>query len=232
MVEATKELIPRIKAVAPEGLDVSLDFDQSIFVRRAITNVLHEGLIATALVSLMILLFLGSWRSVVVACASIPLAIAAAIIGLRMTGNSFNIMTLGGLSLSIGLLVDTATITVENIHRNLAMQKPLTVSLLDGAAQISLPVIIATLAICVVFFPVVLLTGPARFLFMPMALAVVVAMLAAYALSRTIVPTLGRMLLEQEHDDQPGRLDRFTRHFGDAFGAVSASGMRRRSRSS
>ncbi|HEX3927739.1 MAG TPA: efflux RND transporter permease subunit [Gemmatimonadales bacterium] len=217
VVEATKELIPRIRAVAPQGLEVNLDFDQSTFVRTAITNVLHEGLIATALVSLMILLFLGSWRSVVVACASIPLAIAAAIIGLKATGNSFNIMTLGGLSLSIGLLVDTATITVENIHRNLAMQKPLTVSLLDGAAQISLPVIIATLAICVVFFPVVLLTGPARFLFMPMSLAVVIAMLAAYALSRTIVPTLGRMLLEHEHDDRPGPVDRFSRGFGRAF---------------
>jgi multidrug efflux pump subunit AcrB len=217
VVEAARELIPRIKAVAPQGLDVTLDFDQSTFVRTAIKNVVHEALIATLLVSVMIMLFLGSWRSVLIACASIPLAIAAAVIGLRLTGNSFNIMTLGGLSLSIGLLVDTATITVENIHRNLAMQKPLTISLLDGAAQISLPVIIATLAICLVFFPVVLLTGPARFLFMPMALAVVVAMLAAYALSRTIVPTLGRMLLAGEHDNTPDRLDRLTHGFGDLF---------------
>ncbi len=198
VVEATKELLPSIRAVAPEGLDIRMDFDQSVFVRAAVTSVVREGLIAAALVSLMILVFLGSWRSVVIAVASIPLAIACAIVGLKLTGNSFNIMTLGGLSLSIGLLVDTATITVENIHRNRAMGKPLTVAILDGAAQISLPVVMATLAICIVFFPVVLLEGPARFLFVPMALAVVIAMLSAYVLSRTLVKTLSRMLLAGE----------------------------------
>ena len=198
VVEATKELLPSIRAVAPEGLDLRLDFDQSKFVRAAITSVLREAVIAGVLVSLMILVFLGSWRSVVIAVASIPLALACSVIGLKMTGNSFNIMTLGGLSLSIGLLVDVATITVENIHRNRAMGKPLTVAILDGAAQISLPVIMATLAICIVFFPVTLLEGPARFLFVPMALAVVIAMLAAYVMSRTLVKTLSRMLLAGE----------------------------------
>ncbi len=198
VVEATKALLPAIRAVAPEGLDVRLDFDQSVFVRAAVSSVVREAVISALLVSLMILGFLGSWRSVIVAIASIPLALAASIVGLRATGNSFNIMTLGGLALSIGLLVDTATITVENIHRNRSMGKPLTVSILDGAMQISLPVIMATLAICVVFFPVVLLTGPARFLFVPMALSVIFAMLAAYLLSRTLVKTLARMLLEGE----------------------------------
>ncbi|HEY2850141.1 MAG TPA: efflux RND transporter permease subunit, partial [Gemmatimonadaceae bacterium] len=198
VVQATKDMLPAIRAIAPAGLEVNLDFDQSVFVRSAIHSVVVEGLTAALLVSLMILVFLGSWRSVIVACASIPLAIACAIVGLKVTGNSFNIMTLGGLSLSIGLLVDVATITVENIHRNRAMGKPLTVSILDGAAQISLPVIMATLAICVVFFPIVLLEGPARFLFVPMALSVVVAMVAAYFLSRTLVKTLSRMLLAGE----------------------------------
>jgi multidrug efflux pump subunit AcrB len=198
VVEATKELLPSIRAVAPQGLDVRMDFDQSVFVRAAVTSVVREAFISALLVALMILAFLGSWRSVLIAIVSIPLAIACAIIGLKLTGNTFNIMTLGGLSLSIGLLVDNATITVENIHRNRSMGKPLTVAILDGAAQISLPVIMATLAICIVFFPVVLLEGPARFLFIPMALAVVIAMLASYLLSRTLVKTLSRMLLAGE----------------------------------
>lgn len=224
VVDATREMLPAIRAVAPEGLELQLDFDQSVFVRAAVRSVVQEALVAALLVSLMILIFLGSWRSVLVACASIPLAIACAIIGLKLTGNSFNIMTLGGLSLSIGLLVDVATITVENIHRNRAMGKPLTVSILDGAVQISLPVIMATLAITIVFFPVLLLSGPARFLFIPMALAVVIAMFAAYFLSRTLVKTLARMLLagERAHghghdaemtDGDPSALSRFSLWF-------------------
>jgi multidrug efflux pump subunit AcrB len=223
VIEATRDLLPEVRATAPEGLELSLDFDQSVFVRAAVSSVVHEAVIAAILVSLMILVFLGSWRSVVVACASIPLAIATAIIGLNLTGNTFNIMTLGGLSLSIGLLVDTATITLENIHRNRSLGKPLTIAILDGAKQISLPVIIATLAICIVFFPVLLLTGPARFLFTPMAIAVVTAMVAAYILSRTLVNTLARMLLAGEHQHEhdhtyaegrsPGPLARFSHWF-------------------
>jgi multidrug efflux pump subunit AcrB len=231
VVEAARGLLPLIRATAPQGLELNVDFDQSVFVRAAVRSVVTEGLTAALLVSLMILVFLGSWRSVLVACASIPLAIACAIVGLKLTGNSFNIMTLGGLSLSIGLLVDVATITVENIHRNRALGKPLTVSILDGAAQISLPVIMATLAICIVFFPIVLLEGPARFLFVPMAIAVVVAMLAAYLLSRSLVKTLSRMLLAGEaahghgHDaaappgpagHSPSALSRFSFRFNRA----------------
>ena len=175
-----------------------LDFDQSVFVSNAIKGVLREAMVSGILVSLMILLFLGSWRSVIIVCTSIPAAICCAIIGLHLLGHSINIMTLGGLSLAIGMLVDDATVEVENIHRNRSLGKPLTIAILDGAQQIALPAIMATLAICIVFFPVVLLTGPARFLFIPMALSVVISMMASYVLSRTLVPLLSRMLLVHE----------------------------------
>jgi multidrug efflux pump subunit AcrB len=199
VVDAVKEALPDIKAVAPEGLDLKINFDQSLFVRGAIWSVLREAIISSLLVSLMIGAFLGSWRSMVVVCTSIPLAIFAALIGLKLFGHTINIMTLGGLALAIGMLVDDATVEVENIHRNRSMGKPLTVAILDGASQIAVPAIVATLAICIVFFPVVLLVGPARFLFTPLALAVVLAMLASYLLSRTLVPTLSRFLMAGEH---------------------------------
>ncbi|MBS1902518.1 MAG: efflux RND transporter permease subunit [Bacteroidetes bacterium] len=199
VVSATKDALPAIKAAAPNGLDLSIDFDQSVFVRSAIDSVLREGVIAAILVSIMILFFLGSWRSVIIVCTSIPLAIMVGVIGLNLTGNSLNIMTLGGLSLAIGMLVDDATVEVENIHRNSNMGKPLTVAILDGAQQIAVPAIMATLSICIVFFPVVLLTGPSKFLFTPMALSVVISMIASYLLSRTLVPTLARMLMKSEH---------------------------------
>ncbi len=195
---------PQIKAAAPKGLELKLDFDQSVFVRGAISGVVREAVISSLLVSLMVGLFLGSWRSMVIVCTSIPLAIFSAIVGLKLTGNTINIMTLGGLALAIGMLVDDATVEVENIHRNRQLGKPLTRAILDGAQQIALPAIVATLAICIVFFPVVLLAGPARFLFTPLALAVVLAMLASYLLSRTLVPTLARMLMDSEHHHAPG----------------------------
>jgi multidrug efflux pump subunit AcrB len=200
VVDAARELLPAIKAVAPEGFELNVDFDQSLFVRGAIKSVLREAVISSILVSIMIGLFLGSWRSVVIVCTSIPLAIFSAVIGLKLTGHSINIMTLGGLALAIGMLVDDATVEVENIHRNRHLGKPLTVAILDGASQIATPAIVATLAICIVFFPVVLLVGPAKFLFMPLALAVVLAMLASYLLSRTLVPTLARLLMASERE--------------------------------
>ena len=199
VVEATKEVLPLIKETAPEGLELKIDFDQSIFVRAAIGGVLREAILASILVSFMILIFLGSWRSMVIVIISIPLSIFTSIIGLKLTGHTINLMTLGGLALAIGMLVDDATVEVENIHRNRALNKPLTVAILDGARQVAVPAIVATLSICVVFFPVVLLWGPARFLFTPLALAVVIAMLASYLLSRTLVPTLARMLMSSEH---------------------------------
>jgi multidrug efflux pump subunit AcrB len=195
VVDATRDALPAIKAAAPQGMEVRLDFDQSIFVRASIAGVLREALLAAILVSAMILLFLGSLRSVLIVCTSIPLSILVAIVGLKLAGSSLNIMTLGGLALAIGMLVDDATVEVENIHRNRAMGKPLTVAILDGAAQVAVPAIVATLAICIVFFPVVLLSGPARYLFAPLALAVVLAMLASYLFSRTLVPVLARMLM-------------------------------------
>ncbi|MCU1279257.1 MAG: acriflavin resistance protein [bacterium] len=204
VVEATRAALPLIKQTAPDGLELKIDFDQSLFVRGAIKSVLREGIISSVLVSLMIGLFLGSWRSMVIVCTSIPLAIFSAIIGLHLWGHTINIMTLGGLSLAIGMLVDDATVEVENIHRNRGMGKPLTRAILDGASQIATPAIVATLAICIVFFPVVLLYGPAKFLFVPLALAVVLAMLASYLLSRTLVPTLARMLMASEHHGEPG----------------------------
>ncbi len=203
VVQRLKATLGVIRATAPKDLEIKLDFDQSKFVEAAIQSVLHEAAISSFLVSLMVLFFLGSWRSVIVICTSIPLSILVGVIGLKLTGNSINIMTLGGLSLAIGMLVDDATVEVENIHRNRAKGLPLTVAILTGAEQIALPAIMATLAICIVFFPVVLLSGPAKFLFTPMALSVVISMLASYVLSRTLVPVLCRMLLEHEHHGTP-----------------------------
>jgi multidrug efflux pump subunit AcrA (membrane-fusion protein) len=220
VVDAVKEALPEIKAVAPEGLDLKINFDQSLFVRGAIWSVLREAIISSLLVSLMIGAFLGSWRSMVVVCTSIPLAIFAALIGLKLSGHTINIMTLGGLALAIGMLVDDATVEVENIHRNRSMGKPLTVAILDGASQIAVPAIVATLSICIVFFPVVLLVGPARFLFTPLALAVVLAMLASYLLSRTLVLTLSRFLMAGEHHGMSG-------HLAQAEAEQPASGERR-----
>jgi len=199
VVEAARAMIPVIKETAPPGLDLKVDFDQSVFVENSIESVLHEALIGAALVSLMIMFFLGSWRSMVIVCTSIPLSILVGIIFLKLTGNSLNIMTLGGLSLAIGMLVDDATVEVENIHRNRALGKPLTIAILDGAQQIAVPALMATLAICIVFFPVVLLTGPSKYLFQAMALSVVISMMASYILSRTLVPVLARMLMASEH---------------------------------
>ncbi len=198
VVDAVREVLPSIKAVAPQGLELKIDFDQSVFVRGAIQGVVREAILAAILVSLMILVFLGSWRSMVIVSTSIPLAILTAIIGLKLAGYTINIMTLGGLALAIGMLVDDATVEVENIHRNRGLGKPLTIAILDGARQIAVPAIVATLSICIVFFPVVLLYGTAKYLFTPLALGVVLAMLASYLLSRTLVPTLARMLMAGE----------------------------------
>ncbi len=199
VVDAARAMLPQIQAAAPEGLELKIDFDQSAFVRRAIGDVLREAAMAAMLVSLMILAFLGSWRSVLIVCTSIPLAILVGVVGLKLLGQTLNIMTLSGLSLAIGMLVDDATVEVENIHRNRHLGKTLTVAILDGAHQVAVPAIVATLAICIVFFPVTLLVGPSRYLFVPLALAVVLSMLASWFLSRTLVPVLARMLMAGEH---------------------------------
>ncbi|MGZ6125543.1 MAG: efflux RND transporter permease subunit, partial [Myxococcales bacterium] len=222
VVDGTREQLPIIRAAAPQGMELKIDFDQSVFVRAAIENVLHEAVLASVLVSLMILFFLGSWRGAVLVMTSIPLAILVGLIGLFLFGNSLNLMTMGGLALAIGMLVDDATVAVENIHRNRHLGKPLTVAILDGAQQIALPALAATLTICVVFFPVVLLEGPARFLFTPLALGVVVSMLASYLLSRTLVPSLSRILMEKEalHAEGEGLPARFNRWRDRFFGRL------------
>jgi CzcA family heavy metal efflux pump len=209
VVDAARDAIPLIKATAPEGMEIKLDFDQSLFVRGAIANVLREAVISSLLVSLMVFGFLGSWRSMVIVSTSIPLAILTGVSGLFLTGQSLNIMTLGGLALAIGMLVDDATVEVENIHRNRHMGKQLTVAILDGAQQIAVPALAATLTICIVFFPVVMLFGPARYLFTPLALSVVFSMLASYLLSRTLVPSLARLLMERESLTHADRFNRW-----------------------
>src|SRR5438067_9752140 len=217
VVDGAKEQLPIIKQAAPEGMELKIDFDQSVFVRAAVVNVLHEAVIASILVSLMILFFLGSWRGAVIVGTSIPLAILVGLCGLFLSGNTLNLMTMGGLALAIGMLVDDATVGIESIHRNRHLGKPLTVAILDGSQQIAIPALAATLTICIVFFPVVLLEGPARFLFAPLALGVVVSMLASYVLSRTLVPMLARLLMEQEDLEHhgPGFSARFNRWRGE-----------------
>src|SRR4051794_39440592 len=198
IVNGVKAALPRILANVPPELKVTALADQSVFVRASIAGVLREALIAAGLTALMILLFLGSWRSTLIVCISIPLSILTSLSILSLLGHTINVMTLGGLALAVGILVDDATVEIENTHRNIAMRKPLVRAVLDGASQIAVPTFVATIAICIVFVPVLLLTGTARYLFTPLALAVVFAMLASYLLSRTLVPTMMAYLLGSE----------------------------------
>jgi len=198
IVAQLKAMLPRIRSTLPASLNLKLMFDQSIFVRAAIAGVLREAAIAAMLTGLMILLFLGSWRSTIIVCISIPLSILASLAVLNLLGETINVMTLGGLALAVGILVDDATVEIENIHRNFGMGKPIVRAILDGAMQIATPAFVSTLCICIVFVPVVFLTGAARYLFTPLALAVVLAMMASYLLSRTLVPTMVRYLLAGE----------------------------------
>ncbi|HSS18019.1 MAG TPA: efflux RND transporter permease subunit [Candidatus Dormibacteraeota bacterium] len=201
IISQVKAALPRIKATLPPELDITQLFDQSIFVRAAINGVVKEGVIAACLTALMILLFLGSWRSTLVVATSIPLSILCSVIILSALGQTLNLMTLGGLALAVGILVDDATVEIENIHRNLAMKKPMVRAILDGASQIAVPAFVSTLCICIVFVPIFFLSGTARFLFQPLAMAVIFAMLASYLLSRTVVPTMVRFLLREHLDE-------------------------------
>jgi len=198
IVNAVKNALPRIMETLPKDLKLSVFGDQSLFVRAAIGGVVRETLIAAFLTGLVILLFLGSWRSTLIVCISIPLSILTSICILSLLGQTINVMTLGGLALAVGILVDDATVEIENTHRNLAMKKPLVRAVLDGASQIAVPTFVSTLSICIVFVPVLLLTGTARYLFTPLAMAVVFAMAASYFLSRTLVPTMVHHLLRSE----------------------------------
>jgi multidrug efflux pump subunit AcrB len=198
VVNNIKKIVPRIMAGLPTSLSVSELFDQSVFVRAAINGVVREAVTAAVLTGLMILIFLGSWRSTVIVCISIPLSILVSLIVLRLSGHTINVMTLGGMALAVGILVDDATVEIENTHRNMAMKKPLVRAVLDGAQQIAAPAFVSTLCICVVFVPVLLLVGAAKYLFTPLAMAVVYAMMASYLLSRTLIPTMVHYLLKSE----------------------------------
>ena len=197
IVSETKKLIPRLTAGLGD-LTITPLFDQSVFVRDSINEVAREAGIAAILTGLMVLLFLGSWRSTLIVCTSIPLSIATSLVILTAFGETINTMTLGGLALAVGILVDDATVEIENTHRNMAERKPLTRAILDSAQQVAAPAFVSTLSICIVFLPVVLLVGVAKYLFTPLALAVVFAMLASYFLSRTLVPTMMHFLLRAE----------------------------------
>jgi len=195
IISGIKSLLPQVLAGLPPQLEVKALSDQSIFVKASIDGVVREGIIAACLTGLMILVFLGSWRSTLIIAVSIPLSILTSIVVLSALGQTINIMTLGGLALAVGILVDDATVEIENINRNLDQGKEIIQAILDGAQQIAVPAFVSTLAICIVFVPMFFLTGVARYLFVPLAEAVSFAMLASYLLSRTLVPTMARYLL-------------------------------------
>src|SRR5438309_1346292 len=198
VVSGVRKLMPKIQAGLPKSLNVDFLFDQSLFVRASITGVLREGAIAACLTALMILLFLHSWRSTLIVATSIPLSLLASIAVLNVLHQTLNVMTLGGMALAVGILVDDATVEIENNHRHMELGTPLRQAILDGAAEVASPALVSTLSICIVFVPIFLLTGVGGFLFAPLAMAVVFAMLASYFLSRTLVPTMFLYLLASE----------------------------------
>jgi multidrug efflux pump subunit AcrB len=199
VVDGVKQLMPAVKATVPTSLNITPLLDQSLFVRASVSGVVREATIAAVLTGLMILLFLGSWRSTLIVCLSIPLSILTSLIVLSMLGETINVMTLGGLALAVGILVDDATVEIENVHRNMSMKgKTLVRAILDGAQQIAVPAFVSTLCICIVFVPVLMLSGAAKYLFTPLSMAVVFAMLTSYLLTRTVVPTLVHYLLPVE----------------------------------
>jgi multidrug efflux pump subunit AcrB len=222
IIRSIKQRLPRIRDALPAGFNVDLVGDQSLFVRAAISGVAREAVIAATLTALMILLFLGSWRSTLIIAVSIPLSILASIICLSALGETINIMTLGGLALAVGILVDDATVTIENINWHLEHGEDVEAAILNGAHEIAVPAFVSTLAICIVFVPMFMLVGIARYLFVPLAEAVVFAMLASYLLSRTLVPTLAKYWL-QRHDAQAlprGAPQRLQRRFEQWFTEV------------
>jgi len=215
IIKEIKARMPRIRGALPDGFHIDLIGDQSLFVRAAIAGVVREAVIAAALTALMILLFLGSWRSTLIIAVSIPLSILASIICLSLLGETINIMTLGGLALAVGILVDDATVTIENINWHLEHGEEVEAAILNGAHEIAVPAFVSTLAICIVFVPMFMLAGIARFLFVPLAEAVVFAMLASYALSRTLVPTLAKYWLQRHEAQAPPR--GFLQHYQQGF---------------
>ena len=203
IISSVKALLPSIKASLPPALVINPLSDQSIFVKASIVGVVREAIIAACLTGFMILVFLGSWRSTLIIAVSIPLSILTSLIVLSALGETINIMTLGGLALAVGILVDDATVEIENINRNIDQGKEIVQAILDGASQIAVPALVSTLAICIVFVPMFFLSGVARYLFVPLAEAVCFAMMASYLLSRTLVPTMAKYLLEARTEEDP-----------------------------
>ncbi|MCS6766288.1 MAG: efflux RND transporter permease subunit [Candidatus Protistobacter heckmanni] len=228
IIDGIKKMLVEVKPALPDALEIKLIGDQSLFVRGAIGGVAKEGVIAAALTSLMILLFLGNWRSTVIIAVSIPLSILGAIMALALAGETLNIMTLGGLALAVGILVDDATVTIENINWHLEHGKDVKTAILDGAAQIVTPAFVSLLCICIVFVPMFFLEGVARFLFVPMAEAVMFAMVCSFVLSRTLVPTMAMYLLKPhaphgaETEAPRNAMQRFQRGFEKRFEHVRA----------
>ncbi|CAM2170842.1 Efflux RND transporter permease subunit [Burkholderia cepacia] len=227
VVSDLKALLPKVIPTLPEGLTITPLFDQSVFVDAAVQGVIHEALIAAVLTAMMILLFLGNWRSTLIIAVSIPLSIFTSLIALSALGETINIMTLGGLALAVGILVDDATVTIENIERHLHLGTNLHDAILEGAGEIAVPAFVSTLCICIVFVPMFFLTGVARFLFVPLAEAVVFAMLASYVLSRTLVPTLAMLLFRPQQasagpDRSTSRFARLHHAFNEAFERLRA----------
>jgi CzcA family heavy metal efflux pump len=221
IVDRVKQVLQNYSSSLPESLHVSTFFDQSLFVRASIQGVLREALIAACLTAVMILVFLGNWKSTLIIAVSIPLSILVSILMLSALGETINIMTLGGLALAVGILVDDATVEIENINRNLAMGKETVQAILDGAQQIAVPAFVSTLCICIVFLPMFFLSGVAKFLFVPLAEAVSFAMLASYGWSRTIVPTMAMYLLSSADEYKPeehvGEKQGFFRRYQQKF---------------
>jgi CzcA family heavy metal efflux pump len=226
VVNAIKAIVPKAALQLPPELTIKALFDQSLFVRASIQGVIREGIIAAALTAAMILLFLGDWRPTIIIAVSIPLSIFVSVILLSALGETINIMTLGGLALAVGILVDDATVEIENIERNLAMGKEMKQAILDGASQIAVPALVSTLCICIVFVPMFFLAGVARFLFVPMAEAVSFAMLASYLLSRTLIPTMVMYIMrghEHRAAEPKSFLGKFQRRFEHGFDKFRAS---------
>jgi multidrug efflux pump subunit AcrB len=225
VVRRVREVLPTTLLRLPKELKVALLFDQSLFVRASIEGVVKEALIAAGLTALMLLVFLGSWRSTLIVIVSIPLSILVSIIVLSWLGETLNVMTLGGMALAVGILVDDATVEIENVHRNMAQKKPILRAILDGASEIATPALVSTLCICIVFVPVVFISGSAKSLFVPLAMSVVFAMLTSYFLSRTLVPTMMHYLMASEaerhaagHDPAPRSVAaRFIQRFERGF---------------
>ena len=228
IVSSLRALLPRVQAIMPGDIAITPLFDQSVFVKAAVKGVVSEALIAAGLTALMVLLFLGNWRSTLIIALTIPLSILASILVLDALGETLNLMTLGGLALSVGILVDQAIVTIENIERHLHLGKPLEEAIVVGAGEIGVPAFVSTLVVCIVFVPMFFLSGVARFLFVPLAEAVVFAMVASYILSRTLVPTLVMLLMRGTHGQQaaagsrPSLLQRVYRGFDARFERVRA----------